>query len=115
MLMRPERGQIYVGYRSVDGPFNSSLVNGSLAYRMSEKWIVSGGAAVDLAKTGNIGNNIGITHIGESLLLRAGFTVDYSRDNVGVMLAVEPRFLPSSRLGRIGGVQVPPAGAFGLE
>jgi hypothetical protein len=114
-LTRPERGQVYLGYRSVSGPFDSSLVNGSVAYRLSEKWVVSASAAVDLAKTGNIGNNVGITRIGESLLLRAGFNVDYSRDNVGVMLAIEPRFLPSSRLGRIGGVQIPPAGALGLE
>ena len=33
----------------------------------------------------------------------------------GFFVGVEPRFLPSSRLGRVGGVQIPPAGARGLE
>jgi hypothetical protein len=40
---------------------------------------------------------------------------DASRDNLGLNLALEPRFLPRSRLGQVGGVQIPPAGAYGLE
>ena len=40
---------------------------------------------------------------------------DASRNNFGATIGIEPRFLPSSRLGRIGGVTVPPAGALGLE
>ena len=59
----------------------------------------------------------GLSHgrIGESALVRVGFNVDEGRDNVGVSFSIEPRFLASSRLGRVGGVQIPPAGARGLE
>ena len=47
--------------------------------------------------------------VGESFLVRVGFNFDASRDNLGIALLVEPRFLPNSRLGRVGGVQLPPA------
>jgi hypothetical protein len=47
--------------------------------------------------------------------VRVGFNYDASRNNFGAVIGVEPRFLPSSRLGRVGGVAVPPAGALGLE
>ena len=35
--------------------------------------------------------------------------------NEGATFGIEPRFLPNARLGRVGGVQIPPAGALGLE
>jgi hypothetical protein len=47
--------------------------------------------------------------------MRFGVNYDASRDNLGVSFLLEPRFLPTSRLGRVGGVQIPPAGALGLE
>jgi len=114
-INRPQIGNWYVGYRSIEGPISSNILSTSVSYRMSQKWIVSGGASYDLGPTGNIGQNILFTHIGESLLVRFGFTFDVSRGNVGFALALEPRFLPNSRLSRVGGVQIPPAGALGLE
>ena len=56
-----------------------------------------------------------ITRVGESLLISAGFNVDPARDNFGIGLTVEPRFLPQGRLGALTGARIPPAGAFGLE
>ncbi|HEX5104564.1 MAG TPA: organic solvent tolerance protein OstA [Pirellulaceae bacterium] len=115
ILNRPQFGSLYVGYRSTEGPFSSSLLSGSLSYRMSEKWIATAGASWDLGPTGNIGQNVAVTRIGESFLLRFGVNFDVSRNNLGVNFLLEPRFLSSSRLGRVGGVQIPPAGAMGLE
>jgi hypothetical protein len=61
--------------------------------------------SVDLSDDGgNIGQNIGLSRIGEVFVASFNFTVDHSKDNVGVMLNIEPRFL-----------RFPPAGAFGLE
>ncbi|MFV1968638.1 MAG: organic solvent tolerance protein OstA, partial [Pirellulaceae bacterium] len=114
-ITRPERSSLYLGYRSIEGPISSNILSGSIGYRSSEKWIISAGAAVDLGETGSIGQNLTITRIGESVLLRFGFNVDVSRGNVGVTVAIEPRFLPRNRLGLVGGVQIPPAGAYGLE
>ncbi|MEX0820454.1 MAG: organic solvent tolerance protein OstA [Pirellulaceae bacterium] len=115
VLTRPARGSIYLGVRSIEGPISSNIISGSLSYRMSEKWILTGSAALDFGEAGNIGQTFGLTRIGESTLMRFGFNVDESRGNVGVNLQIEPRFLASRRLGYIGGVQIPPAGAYGLE
>lgn len=115
LMSRPGVGNLYFGYRTVQGPFTADVLSASASYRMSEKWIVSGGASLDLGPTGNIGQTLSFTRIGESFLIRGGFNADVSRGNIGAVFAVEPRFLSFSRLGRIGGVQIPPAGAFGLE
>ncbi len=114
-LNRPPRGDLYVGMRLIDGPITHRILSASYSYRMSPKWISTLGMSVDLGGDGNIGQQLTLTRIGESLLISAGITVDSARDNVGVLFAVEPRFLPSGRLGRIGGAQIPPAGAYGLE
>jgi len=114
MLTRPLRGEVYVGFRAVEGPFSARLLNAAVNYRMSEKWILNAGGVIDFGETGSIGQRIGVTRIGESLLVRVGVNVDHSRDNVGAFVAVEPRFLPG-RLSSTGGVPIPPVGAFGLE
>ena len=88
---------------------------GSYSYRMSEKWITTAGAAFDFDNTGNIGQTLSITRIGESLLVTAGVNVDSSKDNVGVAFLIEPRFGPDSRLTRTTGIQVLPPGVEGLE
>ncbi len=115
VLSRPDRGRLYVGFRAIDGPITSNVINASLTYRMSEKWMANLGSSVDLADTGNIGQSVSIVRIGESMLLKVGFYVDSGRDNVGIDFSIEPRFLPSSRLDRVAGVKIPPVGAEGLE
>jgi hypothetical protein len=115
ILSRPEYGNVYIGYRSTDGPIVSSVIVASVSYRMTEKWIATGGTSIDLAKSGNIGQTLSMTRVGESFLVRLGINVDASRNNVGFIVGIEPRFLPGSRLGRVGGVQIPPAGALGIE
>jgi hypothetical protein len=114
-LSRPPRGSLYLGLHLLDGPINSTILNASYTYRMSPKWISSCGTSVDLADSRNIGQSFRVTRIGEAFLISAGVSVDHSRDNVGFNFAVEPRFLPKNRLGRVGGAQIPPAGATGLE
>ena len=115
VIGRPERGQMYLGFRSLEGPITSNVLTARVSYRLSEKWIVNLGTSYDFGPTGNIGQSFDVVRIGESALIRLGFTVDTSRDNVGIQLAIEPRFLPLGRLGNVGGVQIPPAGARGLE
>jgi hypothetical protein len=115
LVSRPEYGNFYFGVRSTEGPISSEILTGSFSYRMSEKWIATGGATWDLGATGNIGQSFSFTRVGESFLVRLGFSYDASRDNVGFVFGLEPRFLPSGKLGRVGGVQIPPAGAMGLE
>ncbi len=114
MISRPLRGSLYVGFRSIEGPISSNRVNATVNYRMSDKWILNAGAAYDLTDSWNLGENLSVTRIGESMLVRVGVNVDHSRDNVGIGFAIEPRFL-AGRLSQVGGVPIPPVGAFGVE
>ena len=84
-------------------------------HRDSRWWSFSSCNLGDFSSAGNIGQYLAMTRIGESFLIKAGFNYDASRNNFGATIGIEPRFLPSSRLGLIGGVAVPPAGALGLE
>ncbi|HIF30532.1 MAG TPA: organic solvent tolerance protein OstA [Planctomycetes bacterium] len=115
LISQPGKGRLYLGFRSIDGPITSNVINGSLSYRMSEKWIFTGGASYDLGPTGNIGQSFGLTRIGESTLARFGFNIDESRNSFGVRFNIEPRFLPSNRMGEVAGLRIPPAGAHRLE
>jgi hypothetical protein len=112
---RPGASDWYVGLLSLEGPISSTVFRTALDYRLNEKWIFSGGMTYDFGQTGNVGQAIGLTRIGESLLVRVGMNVDSGRDNVGVGFSVEPRFWPTPRLGQLGGKLIPPPGVEGLE
>jgi hypothetical protein len=114
-MSRPGGGDIYIGMLSIEGPISASILNGYVNYRLNEKWIVSGGAAFDFARTGTIGQTASLTRVGESALIRLGMNVDSGRDNVSFNFSIEPRFLPTRRLGLIGGEMISPAGLFGVE
>jgi hypothetical protein len=115
LLNRPTRGNAYVGVRTISGPVESNVLTGSYSYRLSEKWISTASASIDFSDAGNIGQTFGLTRIGESLLVGMGINVDEAKDNVGLRFVVEPRFLPRKRFTRDTGIEVPPAGVFGLE
>lgn len=112
---RPGLGDVYVGLLSLEGPISSTVLRANLNYRLNEKWITSAGTTFDFGETGNVGQTLGLTRIGESFLVRVGVNVDEGRDNVGVRFAIEPRFLPRGKLGRLGGELIPPPGVQGLE
>jgi hypothetical protein len=114
-LSRPGRGDMYIGFTTLDGPMTSDLLTAAFNYRMNDKWAAYGGTSYDFNASGNRGQTLGITRIGESFLLRLGINYDLSRDNTSIQFALEPRFLPTRGLGVIGGQVIPPAGAYGLE
>ncbi|HEX4143346.1 MAG TPA: hypothetical protein VHY91_07330 [Pirellulales bacterium] len=114
-LNRPPRGSLYAGVMLLNGPVTSTVLASSYNYRMSPKWISTAGSTFALNHSGNIGENFALTRIGESFLFNANFNVDVSKGNVGVSISVQPRFLSRSGFGAANGLQVPVAGAFGLE
>ncbi|MCC9603932.1 LPS assembly protein LptD [Stieleria sp. JC731] len=111
---RPGVSDWYVGMMSMEGPISSTVFRSNFDYRVSEKWIVSGGTTYDFGNTGYVGQNFGLTRIGESMLLRMNFNVDRGRDNVSLGFVIEPRFFART-LGAIGGGMIPPPGIEGLE
>ncbi len=122
-LTRPPRGSLYLGVRSLRGPqlpgvftpVDSNVLTASYSYWMSPKWVSSAGATMLLSGNATVSEHIALTRVGESLLVSFAFDANSSQNNIGANLLIEPRFLPKSQLGRIGGAQIPPAGAFGLE
>ena len=72
-------------------------------------------ASIDLGNSGNIGQSFSVSRIGESLIATVGANVDESKDNVGFSFLIEPRFLPKLNVTRRTGIEIPPAGAYGLE
>jgi hypothetical protein len=115
LMNRPTRGNAYLGVRSISGPITSNAVLGNFNYRVSPKWLATASLSLDLSDTGNIGQSYSMTRIGESLLVTVGVYGNTGQDVVGVNFLVEPRFLPNLQLTRRTGIEVPPAGAFGLE
>jgi hypothetical protein len=114
-LNRPPRGSLYTGIMLLQGPVNSTVLAGSYNYRMSPKWVSTAGSTFALNHSGNIGENFALTRIGESFLFNVNFNVDVSKGNVGAAISLQPRFLSRTGLGGGNGLQIPVAGAFGLE
>ncbi|TWU11020.1 hypothetical protein Poly21_49270 [Allorhodopirellula heiligendammensis] len=112
---RPGLGDLYVGLLSLEGPISSTVLQAKLDHRLNEKWIVSAGTVYDFGPTGSNTQTFGLTRIGESFLFQIGANIDEGRDNTSIGFSFEPRFLPSSRLGLLGGQMIPPPGVEGLE
>ncbi len=114
LLNRTPRGSFYLGFNQFGGPISAAVLTGSYTYRMSPKWASSFGSAIDLTGR-NIGQNFQLVRIGEAFLMTFGFNVDYSRNNVGVTFNLEPRFLSRTQFASRRGIDIPVAGAYGLE
>lgn len=112
---RPSRGNLYVGYRTIRGPFSADLITATVNYRLGPKWITSASTVFDFSEAGNIGQSFAITRIGESLNATFGINVDESKDNVGISFLVQPRFLFGKGTQRRTGINVLPAGVEYLE
>jgi len=110
LLDRPGSGSLYLGFRSLNGPISSQQLAAALNYQMSQHWITTMGATVDLAENINIGQNLSITRLGESFNIRLNMNVDAGRDDFGVGISIEPRFLGRSRLARTDATRLPLGG-----
>jgi hypothetical protein len=114
-LSRPTNGSLYLGYRSLAGPFNMQVFISSLHYRLSPKWAGMAAISYDFSGSGTMGNAFSLTRIGESFLLGANFSYDAYKDNFTAMITFQPRFLSMMSQKSLGGVTVPPVGTYGLE
>jgi hypothetical protein len=114
-LNRPPDSSVYLGVRFLDGPFRSDVLSFSYSLRMSPKWISEFSTGYDFLNHQKIGQHLTLIRVGESFLISLGFNIDATKGTSGFMLNIEPRFLPRTRIGRVAGAQVLPAGALGLE
>lgn len=114
-LNRPEVGNLYVGFRSIEGPISANVLNGQLNHRLTDKWTLTMATSVDFSRSGNLGQRFALSRIGESAIIRAGVNVDVSRGTSGFNFLIIPRFVPQKTIRRAIGVEVPPLGARGIE
>ena len=114
-LSRPPRGNLYVGFRLLEGPISEELVTMSYNYLMSPKWMATYSTSFVINDTKDIGANLRITRIGESLLVGGGITYDPVYNTWGAEFFIEPRFLPKGNMPQTGGTKIPIAGVNGLE
>ncbi len=114
-LNRPPRGDMYISYSDLRGPFYSQVLTFAYNYQMTAKWLSSFSTSYDFGEKRNIGQNFILTRVGESFLITIGFNVDQAKDNFGLTFAVSPRFMPNVSFGQIGSASVPIAGLYGLE
>ncbi len=66
---RPGVGDVYLGVMSLEGPISATVLRSSYDYRVNEKWILSAASTYDFGNTGNVGQTVSVTRIGESMLL----------------------------------------------
>jgi hypothetical protein len=114
-LTRPQQGNLYVGFRAIGGVINADIISATVNYRLSPKWIASATTAVDVGPSGNLGQTVEISRIGESLIATVGGHVDESKGDVGFSFLLEPRFLPKTQTASKTGIEIPPVGVDGLE
>jgi len=87
-----------MGFRQVKARnyIDSQTLVASYSYRMSPKWISTGAISYDVAVGESRGSSLTFSRLGLDWIVHFGFGIDTSKDNVGVALAVEPRFGPPS-------------------
>jgi lipopolysaccharide export system protein LptA len=95
LSQRSARGSVYAGVRQIKGQgVDSQIATGSMSYLFSEKWAGTASNAYDLSEGQNRGQSLSLTRIGADFLFHFGFSYDQSKDNIGVAIALEPRFGP---------------------
>jgi hypothetical protein len=93
LSQRSLRGSMYLGYRQIEaGPVESRLINFSTSYAMSQKWIATFGTSYDVAEMQDRGQSLTVSRLGQDFIFHVGANVDTSKDNVGVIFSIEPRF-----------------------
>jgi len=98
LSQRSLRGSAYLGYRQVKATnyLDSQMLLASYSYQMSPKWISTASYAYDAAVGEPRGTSLTVSRVGLDWILNFGFGYDYSKDNVGFAISLEPRFGPPS-------------------
>ncbi len=98
LSQRSLRGSVYVGFREVSAGsyLNSQTLISSYSYQMSPRWISTASFAYDVAQREARGSSLTVSRVGLDWVLHFGFGLDFSKDNVGLGVSLEPRFGPPS-------------------
>lgn len=97
MSKRPGVSSFYLGVDRLGGPISSTYLNAAVNYRMSQKWAASFSNSYDLADSRNVGQEVGVSRIGESFIWTLKFSNNQSKDDWGVSLNVLPIFIYNNK------------------
>ena len=93
MSKRPGVSSFYLGVDRLGGPISTTYLNAAVNYRMSQKWAASLSNSYDLADNRNIGQELGISRIGESFIWTLKLSNNQSKKDWGIGLNVLPIFI----------------------
>lgn len=97
---RTTRGSVYVGLRQVKGAtLDSQILTASYSYQLTPKWVTTMGTAYDLGEQRNRGQSLTMSRVGNDFIWHFGTNYDVSRDNFGIAVSLEPRFMSLPGLG----------------
>jgi hypothetical protein len=91
-LDRPDRTNVYVGYRQTD-PLNSKAVTAALSYQLSNRYFASVGVSYDFGIQTALSNTVSIARTGSDMTVSLGFTYNALVNNFGVNFMIVPNIL----------------------
>lgn len=97
MSKRPGVSSFYLGVDRLGGPISTTYLNAAINYRMSQKWAASLSNSYDLAESRNIGQEVGISRIGESFIWTLKLSNNQSKKDWGIGLNVLPIFIYNNK------------------
>ena len=106
---RPDRTNIYLGYRQID-PLGSKAVVASLSYVFSPKYAITGSTVYDFGASVCTESLI-FTRMGSDLQISLGFTYNTAQNNFGFVFEIIPNLVPPNR--RMTGLTTGPGGVMG--
>lgn len=91
-LDRPDRTNVYVGYRQTD-PLNSKAVTAAVGYQLSQRYYTSLGVSYDFGIQQALTNTFALTRTGSDMTVTLGFTYNALVNNFGLNFLVVPNIL----------------------
>ena len=105
-LDRPDRTNIYIGYRQTD-PLNSKAVTAALGYQLSRRYFGSVGVSYDFGIQQALTNTFTITRTGSDMTITVGVSYNALVNNFGLNFMIIPNivsaFLPNFGMPGSGG------------
>ena len=99
-LDRPDRTNLYVGYRQTD-PLNSKAVTASVGYQMSQRYYANLGVSYDFGIQQALTNSFGLTRTGSDVTITVGFTYNALVNNFGFNFLIVPNIVQALVPGRL--------------
>jgi hypothetical protein len=93
-LMRPDRTNLYLGYRQID-PLNSKAIIANITYALNAKYFIVGSTIYDFGVHTQV-NSIALTRVGTDMQISLGFSYNSILNTVGVNFVIVPNLFAAN-------------------